>query len=286
MSREDLEQELRIVEAEYDDLKKEHHGALQEISRLRGVIAEAGIEDPQTSLALAASNEERAELEAMRAGAERELEALDELRKPTGALIHSQDATESTLDIVRANQRERFELQERSAKANTILSRIAGLMNLDRWDEDGGEVLFGRLQRFALLRAKIAGKVKELRKRLEGATGEEKYQRGAIDTLEWVSAALKGNTPATRDPAQLRRLELVVSGNPIPMFCKPEWTVADIRSEALAIQYPHGAEPPLPVSQWLIYDESGTPIALDATIRDLVLPTERVVISLPAGTAG
>jgi hypothetical protein len=287
-SKSELEQELQIVETEYEDLKKEHHHAQEELARLRSIISAAGLEGSETALATIGA--ERAELEGARADAERELEALRELRAPSGALVHSSDPVESTLDIVRANQRERAELQERSVLANGMLSRVAGLMNLDRWDEEGGELLISRLQRFSLLRAKATAKMKELRKRNEitsSALGDEKYQRGAIDTLEWILAAMSGgSSKAAHDPSLPRRLELVVGGHPHTVHCQPEWTVEELRRLAIGLQYPHGAEPPLPIEQWLINDESGTPLPSDARVRELVMPTERIVISTPSGFGG
>lgn len=69
--------------------------------------------------------------------------AIAELVRP-GPPPEKQD---TLTDIVRANNRERAELNVTSARTNTILSRVASALGVPRWDHDGTEIL-EKAQRF------------------------------------------------------------------------------------------------------------------------------------------
>lgn len=274
----ELEQELEIRDAEYDRLSAELRSTQEELERVRsgGALARVDHGDADD-----APPETRAELMSLRQSVDTDLQALDELRRPPPL---SSDPMESTLDIVRANQRERAELQARTVTANNLLSRIAGAVGLDRWDEAGGEILLERITAVTSAKAKIAAKVKELKRTSEVEGHSEfslQYLRGGIDKLEWALALYTDRQVI--DPAKPRRIELVVCGHPFIASCKPEWTGAEIRGLGIALAYPNGAEPTIPVDQWLMYDEAGVPVNLQARVRELVLPSERIIITTPVG---
>lgn len=283
-SRDELEQDLLIVEAERDAAMKEAHelraalaAAKGENALVRTRAADAGVEIGEEEI------DERRALEVLREGVDQDIEAIAELHSPTGALL-KHVPPESVTEIVRANQRERAELQERTATATTLLSRIAAIVKLDRWDEQGGDKLLERLQRMAHVRLKMEKRLKELKPQLAVDTLDTPYKRGEVASLEWALALGLEKLPV--DPTQPRRLTFVVIGNEVVYHCKPDDTVAEIRDTVLGIVYQganNGARKMLPFDQWLIFDENGAPLPIYKRVSELVLPTERIVITTPVG---
>lgn len=275
-SRSELEQDLLIVEGERDAAEKRAH----ELARLRGENAlirqhAPDLEIPEGEL------EDRRELEVLRHGIDADLDALGELRNPSGSLL-KQGPGESPADIVRANQRERAELQQRTAKASALLSRIAALVKLDRWDEEDGEILLGRLQAMVAFRGRIQRRLDEHKEQLNVDNGADQPAiRRHIAMLESILAMGIERVPV--DLNSLRRIVFVVSGNDIVYHCQPTDTVDQARSIVLGVAYPPGSRMPCPADAWLVFDENGVPVPLDRPMRELALPTERIVITTPVG---
>jgi hypothetical protein len=69
--------------------------------------------------------------------------AIAELERPSPP----PEKKESLTDIVRANNLERAALNVSAARSNTILSRVASALGVQRWDHDGSEIL-EKAQRF------------------------------------------------------------------------------------------------------------------------------------------
>ncbi len=135
-NREDLEQELAIAEGERDRAVAETRALQEEIDRLRGLAAGAGVES--SALVVPGTSEaDRADMVLARTELDSQLQAIAELHNPPPTAVKP----ESALDVVRANNKERGELQERLRAAIGIISRVAASLGVDTWAEDGQEIL-------------------------------------------------------------------------------------------------------------------------------------------------
>jgi hypothetical protein len=139
-SREELEQDLQIVEAELEDAKRRIFDLQTELDVARGAnirvteaAREAGVE-----LAVAKTPAEAALMEVAdaRKGLADEIQAIAELHAPSA----QPEAAMSTLDHVRAANQKTHELGKRLAAANTIVSRIAAIVGVTTWDAEGTEL--------------------------------------------------------------------------------------------------------------------------------------------------
>jgi hypothetical protein len=268
----ELEQELQIAEAELDQVKKQSFEQACEIDRLRGQLEHlrAAADDAGVPLALVPASpqeEERLALDQMRTGINRDLQALDELRHPPSL---PDGTAESSLDIVRANQRERAELQARMAKANHLLSRIASAFRLERWD-DSVDKIVDRVNHYAALEMRIERKIKELRSR-----GDVHW----VSALEWVQGTT-AERPAL-DTSVPRLINVVVHGHDTPVEAKPEHSLKHILELALVRSgAPHWSAP---IDKWLVYAEDGAQLSKTMIAREL--KATRMIATLPVGHGG
>lgn len=217
-----LREENSILEADNERLTGEVSSLRAELDRLRALAAGAGV--ASTALVIAGSAEAaRVELEAVRSDLEQKAQAIHELRHPTAA----PGVVESELDIVRANQRERAQLNDRARDMGMVLSRIAAALNIDRWDEDGGDLIVER--------ATLAGQA------LAGDRGDAKLYDGNVPAMaEWARAT------------HVRRLRAAGGGKVALRLPSPPFVVEPDGSMAIL----EGAAKQLVLKgQWLLIDK-------------------------------
>ncbi len=270
-TRDDLEQEIAILESEAEAKDKQLYEMRLELDQLRGAAEKAGV-----SLVVATPLEqEKQALDHVRAGLNQDLQALDELRNPPQI---ADGKPESNLDIVRANQRERADLQATVARGNNTLSRIAAALKLEKWnDETSAGKLVDRVNHFAALELRVSRKIKELRKTLDQRAGgkDDTYEAVWISALEWVLSTLT-EKPAidTRAP---RLINFVVNGHDTPVEAKPEHSLRYLLE--LALVRADMTTPP--VDQWLLFAEDGARLSQGMSAREI--QASRVIATLPVG---
>lgn len=263
-SREELEQELQIREAEAEEDAKRIHALEAELTRTRAAAEAAGV-----ALVVKTPEEEtRTELAAVRASLESDLQAINELRLPPP--LGNDAPVETPLDIVRANQRERAALQERMAMANNALSRICAALKIDRWDQDGGSAIVDKVNHFAALELRVARKLATLKKGKE----MDLAIAAQIGILEWVLDANK-TTKVEVNPNAPRLISFMLNGNPVAVHAAPEHTLGYLLSVALATASGCGTTP---TEQWLLFAEDGarlqhTMIAREYKLAKIVATT-------------
>lgn len=277
MSRAELAQELAIVEAELQAEKATTREQRAQIDTLTAQLeqvrdaAKSGDVAQVTALVATRSpaEQERYEIALAKDHINEDLQAIAELRNPPAP-----DApVETTLDIVRANQRERAELQARTAKANTTLSRIASALRFDRWDESADKMV-ERVNAFVALESRINTKLKALRKELEHY-GSGNVTAIWIGALEWVLGTVHEKPPVDYNAPRL--INFVINGHDTPVDAKPEQTIGYLLSVALVrSQNTHK-----PVEEWLVYMEDGSPVKPTMSAREL--KASSVVATLPIG---
>jgi hypothetical protein len=138
LSREELERELTVLQAENEDLRKDKRSLQDELERVLAAAAGEGVSAialasagaPEHAVALA-----RNEIEKVRAAIEPDLQAIRELHNPPP----DAGKVETSLDVVQANNRERAELQRRAGVMGNLLSRLAALFRVERWDLRAGD---------------------------------------------------------------------------------------------------------------------------------------------------
>ncbi len=279
MTKAELEQELQIAEAELDQAKKDRFEQACEIDRLRGQLEHVRTQADAAGVPLALvpatpHDEEKLALDQMRTGINRDLQALEELRNPPSL---PDGTAESNLDIVRANQRERAELQARLARAQNLLSRIAGAFRIDRWD-DAADKLVDRVNHFAALELRVERKLSELRKSLAAVGGAGVADPLWISALEWVlgtsqeKPALDVNAP--------RLINFLIHGHDTPVEAQPEHSLKHLLELALV-----RAQTTSPTGDnWLLYTEDGAPLSKLMIAREL--KATRVIATHPVGSGG
>jgi hypothetical protein len=270
-TRDDLEQEIAILESEAEAKDKQLYEMRLELDQLRGAAEKAGV-----SLVVATPLEqEKQALDHVRAGINSDLQALDELRNPPQI---ADGKPESNLDIVRANQRERADLQATVARGNNTLSRIAAALKLEKWnDETSAGKLVDRVNYFAALELRVSRKIKELRKKLDQRAGgtDDTYEAVWVSALEWVLSTLKTERPALNTKAP-RLINFVVNGHDTPVEAKPDQSLRYLLELALV-----RASLSTPPDQWLLYAEDGARLSPSMIASEL--QASRVVATLPIG---
>lgn len=155
-------------------------------------ILSAELEEAQRTIATM-----RVELDAARGrtelvtkGLEDDLQAIGELRNPPPL---PGPPAESALEIVRANQRERDELQTRLRAANNIVSRIAAIVSVASWDAEGTEIREA-VQRLAHVgfhagrrRKAVIAELQKLSTVQRLAAGERHELQGWVRALDWIA---------------------------------------------------------------------------------------------------
>lgn len=200
-TKDELQQDLEIAEVENESLRKQVRTLQDEIDRERGrtKLVEEAATAAGVALAIPTTpaEAEHLELAATRAGIEDDLQAITELHNPPPR----DGKAESTLDVVRANNRERAELQTRLAAANAIVSRIAAIVRVSTWDVEGTEIR-NAVQRFEHLgfhiarqRTQVARDIANLPKH---ATTERAELQGWLRAFDWLQEKLE--LPTTAGP--------------------------------------------------------------------------------------
>ena len=193
-SRDEMEQEITILEAEAEEAKREIHQLRAELAAAKGTVTalaikakDAGIEIDETP-----EDAERSELESTRKAIETDLQALDELHNPPPPEIDKEKHMTS-LEVVRYNNEQRALLDRSLSSAGQLISRIAAVVRLDRWSPDGREIIEA-VQRFEHLswylgkkRREVEGEIKKLHK---SATAERAELQGWLRAIDWVEEKL------------------------------------------------------------------------------------------------
>lgn len=202
-SRSDLEQDVAILEAENGDLKRQLFEAQRDLDIARGATKIVVDQAEQAGVELAIPNTpaeaERQELVAMRKHVEDDLQALLELRNP----LAPPATQESALDIVRANQAERRELNERLAAANLIINRVAAILSIQQWDAEGTE-LREACQRLVHLRFSAQRKRGEVEREIKPTAKHDRAAAaeltGWLHACDWFLELMYNVGPTKRTP--------------------------------------------------------------------------------------
>ncbi len=130
-----------------------------------------------------------------------DLQAIQELHRPPP----QPEKVETSLDVVRANNRERASLQDSARLNNALISRVASAMKVDRWDSDGTEIL-EKCQRWANF-------VYWITKRQANASGDVANELGTVltalvapaDLAKWIMSKTADTVPqVVREVAETR----------------------------------------------------------------------------------
>lgn len=275
-SRNDLEQDVQILEAELEQSKRELYETQREVELLRGQVKTVQDAATAAGVALAPLPKTEAEqalahLEQVRAGVSSDLQALDELRTPPPL---ADGKVETPIELVRANQRERAELQATLARANGTLSRIAAALKVDKWNDEAGQAaLVDRINQFAMLDLKVRRRIADLQK--NNQTAETAFW---ISCLEWVID--EGRQKAQVNYNAPRIINFVLNGHVTPVDAKPEQSLKYLLGVALATADLTTA----PVDHWMVFSPDGERLKLEIAARDV--KATRVVASLPVGSGG
>ncbi len=211
-SKAELEQEIEVLEAEADEHRRTIAQLRGELDEARGHAAAvtSAAEDAGVALAvpMTPAEQERGELATIRKGIEGDIQAIEELRNPQPL---DTGKAESALEIVRANQRERHELNERLAASTTIVSRVAAVLGVPTWDAEGTEIR-DLVQRYAhlpmLLKRRRNLVLAEIDKLSKQAKDERAELAGWLRAIDWVVEQLRAPEP---DAGLLSPRELFVN---------------------------------------------------------------------------
>ena len=197
-SRDELEQEVAILEAENEQAKRELHQLRAELAAAKGTATALALRAKNAGVELEESPEdvERSELDETRKAIETDLQALDELHNPPPPSI-DQDKAMTSLDVVRHNNEQRAIMDRSLSAAGQLISRIAAIVRIDDWSatrDPEGRAIINAVQRFEHLSFYVSKKRKDAERDMKllpkHATAERAELQGWLRALDWIDEKL------------------------------------------------------------------------------------------------